>query len=261
MEKPPEGSATRPGLPARASVLQEKSLTPRRAGQGNLATASATARSYRILRTNEVDPYEPALTLTEAASFGAARLSTGNNFTGTARRAAKISIANAATETFDDLKDLIDDLPDHDDMVNHVPPITTARDSGRVAEEKRNVRLRAFLYAASREDDNDFHLIVGRDPGETPMYMTMEISGLPPSSSPHRARLKAARTAYKDFFGTDLPGASYDFYDPPIPIEVEGSLFFDMSHATGSRPGPSSHRDDMPVVWEVHPISDIVFEP
>ena len=42
---------------------------------------------------------------------------------------------------------------------------------------------------------------------------------------------------------------------------VEGSLFFDMSHATGTPPGPSSLRPNMPTIWEVHPITRIVFEP
>ena len=115
-------------------------------------------------------------------------------------------------------------------MVRHRPRITTAPDSGRVAEENRNVRLRAFLYAASREADNDFHLIVGGDPNSEPhVYMTNEISGLPPEGSDSFTSLKSARDAYKTFFGDHLPGASYDFYDPPIPIEIEGSLFFDMS--------------------------------
>src|SRR5262249_45664597 len=126
----------------------------------------------------------------------------------------------------------------------------------------RNVRITAFLYAASRENDNDFHLIVGRDlSSDPPMYMTMEVSGLPPSSASSFARLKAARDAYSGFFGTDLPGASYDFYDPPIPIRVEGSLFFDMSHAHGRTPAPPYYTDNMTLSWEGHPISDIVLEP
>jgi hypothetical protein len=140
--------------------------------------------------------------------------------------------------------------------------VSKDRDSKRVKEEKRNVRVRAFIYAASREDDNDFHLIVGRDPDQQPsVYMTMELSGLPSQSSSHHAQLKTVRDTYKDFFGSNIQGTSYDFYDPPIPIEVEGSLFWDASHATGSRPGPATLRPDMPVVWEVHPISRIVFEP
>jgi hypothetical protein len=37
----------------------------------------------------------------------------------------------------------------------------------------------SFLYAASHEDDNDVHLIIGRAPTKSPEpYMTMELSGL-----------------------------------------------------------------------------------
>jgi hypothetical protein len=41
---------------------------------------------------------------------------------------------------------------------------------------------------------------------------------------------------------------------------VEGSLFFDMSHATGGKPGPQDLRKDIPTIWEVHPITRIVFD-
>jgi hypothetical protein len=96
------------------------------------------------------------------------------------------------------------------------------------------------------------------------MYMTMELSGLPPSSHASFKKLKAARDAFKKFYndnlGGNLPGTSYQFPDPPIPVEIEGSLFFDMSHASGSRPGPKSLKSRMPVIWEVHPISKMTFE-
>ena len=61
--------------------------------------------------------------------------------------------------------------------------------------------------------------------------------------------------------GTNVPGAGYDFYPTPIPVRVEGSLFFDMTHATGTPPGPPTLRPNMPTIWEVHPITSIVFEP
>ena len=184
----------------------------------------------------------------------------GNAFRGTARKAAKLSIASARTEPFPDLAGLLATLPSHRTMTRK-PDISTAADNDRVAEERRNARLDAFLYAASREDDNDYHLILGRDPSLPPKYLTVEISGLPPSRSRHFRKLKAAREAYFRFFGNGLPGRTYDFYDPPIPVEVEGSLFFDMSHATGGRPGPQKLRPKMPVVWEIHPVTRIVFEP
>ena len=75
---------------------------------------------------------------------------------------------------------------------------------------------------------------------------------LAPGNAASRAKLENVRDTYMNFF-TDLPGTGYDFFKPPIPVEIGGSLFFDMSHATGGRPGPQDLRPDMPVVWEVHP--------
>jgi hypothetical protein len=192
----------------------------------------------------------------------AATRSPSDQFDGTARAAAKLSISGAPTVSFADVKDLIASLPAKDDMVNHDPEITTDAASDRVTEEEQNIRVKAFIYAISRENDNDFHLIVGGNPAlRPPMYITMEVSGLPDDSDASFARLKEVRDTFKSFFGSELPGATYDFYDPPIPIDVEGSLFFDMSHAHGRSPGPASLHADMPVIWEVHPISSIVFEP
>lgn len=224
---------------------------------------SLNVSSYRIIRTNEVDAYEEAATSQETLSAAISKAEAapvGDDFKGTSRKAAKLSIANAPTKTFTDLKTLINSLPKHEDML--ALKIKTTATSDRVAQEKRNVRGKVFLYAASREDDRDFHLILGRDPAKSPeVYMTMELSGLPPASKPSFAKLKAARDAFKAFFGGDLPGLSYDYYDPPIPVRIEGSLFWDASHAKGSRPGPKSLKSRMPVVWEVHPITKLTFNP
>jgi hypothetical protein len=237
-----------------------------------LVTAEAVAvaealnvTGYRIIQTTEVDGYEKGAASTEAlnAAIAAAEAApVSDKFDGNARKAAKLSIANAPTQTFMDLKNLVNSLPPHDDMKNRVPKIKTTATSNRVAEEKRNVKVKAFLYAASRENDNDYHLILGRNPNSSPeLYMTMELSGLPSASSASFAKLKATRDAFKAFFDADLPGLSYDFYDPPIPVRIEGSLFWDASHSSGTRPGPQSLKSRMPTVWEVHPITKIVFNP
>ena len=135
-------------------------------------------------------------------------------------------------------------------MVDHQPKIGTGSESNRVKEERNATFGSAGLFTRrgrARESDNDFHLIVGRDPQNTPeMYITMELSGLPTANSASFKKLKSApRDAFKNFFaenlGGDLPGQKYDFYDPPISVKnIQGSLFFDMSHATGTRPGPKS---------------------
>jgi hypothetical protein len=87
----------------------------------------------------------------------------------------------------------------------------------------------------------------------------MELSGLPPSGSESFDKLKAVRDVFEKFFGNHLPGLRYDFYSPPIPVEIEGSLFFEAARVVGVRPGPPSLKSRMPVVWEVHPITKIVF--
>jgi hypothetical protein len=181
----------------------------------------------------------------------------GDDFAGIARKAAKLSKAAAPTENFSDVSKLVASLPALDVMVKLKIPVTAG--SNRVKQEQRNIHVTGFLFAASREADNDFHLIVGRNPNAgQEMYMTMEVSGLPPVGYPAFGDLNAARTAYKNFFGANnLPGAGYHFYHPPIPVQIDGSLFFDESHATGQAPGPPSLKSRMPTIWEVHPITNI----
>lgn len=255
---------TRPGLPNPASVVAEIPF-----GAGGLESTAEAAPRYRIIRTTEVDAYERPPSreaVAESMMLEARRRAPGDQFGGTSRRAAKLSIADAPMERFADVADLIDTLPAH--AVMKRKNISRDAASNRVAEEKRNVRVTdAYIYAASVEDDNDFHLIVGRDPEAEgdPVYITMELSGLPRANMRSHEALSKARRAFKkffdDFFGGELPGRSYDFYDPPIRIQVEGSLFWDASHATGSRPGPQSLRDDIPTVWELHPITKMKLFP
>ena len=246
------GGSSAQALPPASSILLETTFE------------SAGGVKYRVIETNMVDAYEKSASpggVISLLALAAKAVPKGDSFTGEKRRAAKISIAKAPVEEFDDLKDLIASLTPDSQMANHKPRIKSDAKSNRVVEEKRNVRVSAFLYAASREDDNDFHLIVGRSPrAKQPMYMTMEVSGLPPSGNASYAKLKAARTAYKKFFESALPGFTYKVYPKPIPVVIEGSLFFDSPHAKGLKPGPEIYKDDMPTIWEVHPITKIEFE-
>lgn len=67
-------------------------------------------------------------------------------FRGTDRKGPKTSIAPGAKKTFDSLSELIDSLPDDEDMENHTPPLE--RDTMvRMGEENRNVRVTAWIYA------------------------------------------------------------------------------------------------------------------
>src|SRR5687767_11596083 len=129
---------TRSRLPTPESVVLEFTLPP---PPQVMPTAAARRRVaartvYRVLRTNQVDEYESPLSVEAAVAAARPRRAPGDSFSGKARRAAKISIADAATEEFTDLSDLVDSLPDEDEMVDHDPPITTKRSSNRVAEER-----------------------------------------------------------------------------------------------------------------------------
>ena len=250
------------GMPALDSVHAVVSFTPTPGGP-----------TFRILRTVETDAYESSPVKTQlselvargdagptaiADALAAAPPPRSDDFAGTARAAAKLSIGTGATETFVDVAALIASLPSDASMIHHTPVIDTSRTSARVTEEQRNVHLDGYLYAASREADNDFHLIIGRPPTATPeTYMTMEISGLPPANSPAYAMIKRARDSFSAYFGAHLPQLTYDFYQPPIPVVIEGSIFFDMTHATGQAPGPPSLKSRMPTIWEVHPLTSI----
>src|SRR5215470_15614601 len=201
----------RPGMPSIDSIHEARRVITTR------------GRRFRVIRTTEVDEYEstPAAvslrrTLARPAPSAAAlatamkKKPTGDQFAGTSRKAAKLSIAPGPTTTFADLKSLIESLVADDKMVAHKPKIQTTASAGRVKEENKNVKVKAFLYAASHEDDNDFHLIVGRATTKSPeMYMTMELSGLPPANSPALGPLTTARNAFKSFFGTHVPDFTY----------------------------------------------------
>lgn len=252
-----------PGLPKPKTILREELFVPPHPTLGPLANEPERLKTYRILITNQVDAYDKPLPEAAAATLTEARDDTRNDqYSGTARKAAKITVAAADTEVFTDLKDLIGTLPTKQAMKNHKPKITDDAKSDRVKEEQRNVRVNAFLYAASREADNDYHLIIGRSKDANPFQcMNVEVSGLPPVISSSFNQLNTARNAFKDFFKDQLPGNSYSFYSPPIPVLVEGSLFFDVTHATGSQPGPKDLRPFIPTIWEIHPITSIRFEP
>jgi len=265
----PKSSKTISNPQAMATVLAKLPGLAQRAGlpaKDSVAAVTTIGTKFTIIHTTELDAYEkgamgPGLAVAKAAL---PKAPTGDNYSGTARKAAKLSISAAKTENFNDVQALVKSLVSDAKMIAHTPKITTTATSKRVKEEERNVHVTAFMYAASREADNDFHLIIGRDLKATPeMYMTMELSGLPPAGSPSSKQLKAARDAFKKFFkdiGGKLPGLTYDFYHPPVPVQIDGSLFFDMNHAKPPHPGPPSLKSRMPTIWEVHPITKIVLK-
>ena len=139
--------------------------------------------------------------------------------------------------------------------------ISKEADSARLPEEQTVVVVKAFLYAASKESDNDFHCIVGTEPGSNVRFMNVEVSGLPAGNARFFSVLKKARDEFKLFFtsgGEALPTGGYEKYDPPIPIQLTGSVFFDVDHVPPAV-GPPGMKPL--TAWEIHPVSDIQFEP
>jgi hypothetical protein len=188
------------------------------------------------------------------------RLSDGDLFVGKDRKAAKLSISGAQPENFASLSNLFGTLASDDDIAQD-PNISEDPSSLRVGREDRNVIVNARLYASSKESDNDFHCIIG---GVTPdgdvQYINAEISGLPDSQQPSFAQLSSARQQFKDYFGQDLPGHRYSVWPDGIPVRVSGSLFFDLHHyRQGDQAGTGGYK--APTYWEIHPITNIEFEP
>jgi hypothetical protein len=133
-------------------------------------------------------------------------------------------------------------------------------DSPRSPDEERNVTVTAFLYATKKEDDNDFHLLIGDNPnGGDGRFMTAEVSGLPVPDNATTPHFRQVRDQYKEFFnstGQELPGNRYVIFSDPVPVTITGSIFFDVDHQIGE----VRSRNAVPeTVWEIHPVSSLVF--
>lgn len=177
-------------------------------------------------------------------------------FGGSARKAAKTSYATPTFVTYTNIAGVRVSL--QTDAYMHTRGLTTS--SPRITEEKRNVSVTsAYLYAISRESDNDYHMIIG-DASHTPTtLMNCECGGLPSSTTAASYNtLKAVRNYIKSYFGTDFCSKSgYTIFSTPIKITVlKGSLFYDIDHSAGSI-GPTGLRAN--TSWEMHPISAITF--
>ena len=178
-------------------------------------------------------------------------------FRGTDRRLAKTSIASAALEPETTVDRLAGSLIADDTMLAHDPPITEAPTSDRVEEEKRSVAVRGWIYAIKYEDDQDWHLIVGTSPsGQSRTYLTCEVSGLPATNAASYRPLERARESLARILHDVLPGpGSYTSYVAhPIPVRIEGSLFFDIDHPAGAV-GPTGMHPK--TAWEIHPVTRI----
>jgi hypothetical protein len=186
-------------------------------------------------------------------SFKAALNCNDDNFSGVDRKIAKTSISSGQIQSLSFGQFLSGLIPDQDMIDKN---ISKDKNSNRVKDEKRNVRLEnVFLYAIKRESDNDFHIIIGNQSGTK--FFNIENSGLPNSSASAFQKLKSVRKTIEDFFGGELCSTKYRMFEPGVPITVEGSLFYDVDHKPGVV-GPEGFKPK--TSWEIHPITKIVFE-
>jgi hypothetical protein len=220
---------------------------------------SPKGRTYTHIATTEgAEPESPGVEAVESVV-------PIDTFAGTDRKAAKTSISQAPPESFDDVASLIATLKSDDGMRSHSPAISKAPGSKRVSEEDRNVTVNGFLYAVKFEGgpkgDHDFHVIVGNErDAANRVFLNVEVSGLPPAGDPAFGRLKAARDKFKAHFADMgvVIGTGFSKFPEGIPVRVTGSLFYDIDHLPGVV-GPAGMRPA--TAWEIHPVTDIVFEP
>ncbi|MCE2772230.1 MAG: hypothetical protein LW750_02135 [Bacteroidetes bacterium] len=182
-------------------------------------------------------------------------------FLGKVRKETKTSFADAPVDTFRDVKQLRNSFKDEEWM--HKYSDARKQKAPRCKEEQKNVALtNVYLFAVSREDDNDFHLILGSNPaqGKNQVLISAEVSGLPDPASPHYAALKAVRDIFKNYFSDRYQKEHVFFVNekrPPIKLEyLEGSLFFD-NHHYNAYSGFNGFK--AATAWEIHPVRVLRF--
>jgi hypothetical protein len=201
----------------------------------------------------QVDAAEPAATPSNAASP-----SSGDIFAGTDRRDPKTSVATGGLKSFPTIVALRSSFP-KDSFMKGLG-ITRAPDSERTPEEQYNVSVEGYIYAVSKESDNDFHLIVGdKDCATGDCFINVEVSGLPQDPADlSYPTLLSVRTKFLAHFNNQQPSRRYKKLDPPIAVALTGSVFFDVDHPAGAV-GPAGLKPSS--AWEIHPLTDITFEP
>ncbi len=213
---------------------------------------------FRVTQTNQVDEVEASEPASIPLKAFAHTHSSGDVFAGNDRRDPKTSVATGGLKSFSSIAALRSSFPTDDFMKGL--GITRAPDSERTTQEQYNVNVEGYIFAASKESDNDFHLIVGdKDCGSGDCIINVEVSGLPqdPADSSF-PMLSAVRTKFLAYFNQGLPSRGYKRFEPPIGAVLTGSVFFDVDHRAGAV-GPSGLKPSS--AWEIHPLTDISFGP
>jgi hypothetical protein len=138
-------------------------------------------------------------------------------------------------------------------------------DSQRVPDEEKNVTVAAYLIAAAKERDNDFHLILqDKDCTDPSCRLSVEVIGRPRRDNSSSGVLKAARQFFQEQWPLyskehDIPTVgSFDFVIKPVLVRVTGSVFYDVDHGAGHS-GPPGYKPGS--AWEIHPVTSFEFDP
>lgn len=179
------------------------------------------------------------------------------SFRGSDRKEAKLSFIRPQKRDPQPLQPLIDRLLHSDaSMKNHEPAISSDCNSIRQPEEKENVYLEGvYIYVILREDDGDYHLIVGDGINAAPeTLLSVEISALPETTSSFYSTLKKVRNDFEKKFSTCSRKNLWNHRaENPLPkIAIKGTLFYDIRHAKqGVHSGDGAVKTA--TFWEVHP--------
>lgn len=213
---------------------------------------------YRVIPTNQVDEVVENERRSTPLTALARTSTSGDIFAGTDRRVPKTSVATGGLQSYPTIAALRSSFPTDDFMLGL--GITRAPDSARTSEEQHNVTVGGYIYAASKESDNDFHLIIGdKDCAAGECFINVEVSGLPQDpGDPNFPTLAAVRSKFLTYFAQQQPSRGYEKFAPPISVSLTGSIFFDVDHPAGAV-GPAGLKPNS--AWEIHPLTDIVFEP
>lgn len=205
----------------------------------------------------------------QVCKIPAASENDGEKYMGKKRAMAKTQIANAPLDPANlTVKGFHTCHPPDAEMQNM--DISTNCDSERVEAEQRNVTVVAYLIAATKESDNDYHFILqDRDCDSPGCRLTVEVVGIP-NVTTDRDKLAAVRQKFEhdweEYTGRKTPkaGSDFIFFITPLLVKVTGSAFYDKHHKlkageeTGEV-GPKGFKTGS--AWEIHPVTQFEFAP
>jgi hypothetical protein len=165
------------------------------------------------------------------------------------RGAARTSISQSDFERFEAVDSLLKTLPSDEVMRANV-----GRYTPRTQEEDRNVILTCFLYALKKQISGDYSMVIGGAPdGATHGTMMCRIPSVPTRENPTMVFLKSVREKLEQdlFKHMNLDNKIYIYFNPPVPLIIMGSLYYNGLHQPGTM-GPARMKSE--TGWEIGPI-------